>query len=98
MLIITVLTVSTSEVSIQDCLNDPLVAQNSYLDTVEKCSAAEENGTTFESIFVSKTQANIYRKERGWVSNYKVLDKIVVLHNVGEYTICDSDSMDAPTN
>ena len=47
------------------------------------------SNTTYESVFVSKHKCYIYRKDRGWISNSKTLDKIVVMHSMPIYNITD---------
>jgi len=87
--IITVLDVQTNEVNIIDCFNDGLNAQNSYMDKIEELSKHDDDTNKFEPVFVTKTKCNIYYKYNGWTGHYKSLAKIVTLHEVEEYSICD---------
>jgi hypothetical protein len=90
MYIITVLNVPKNETTIVDCFNNDLDAQNNFLDQISTLSASSTNGTTYESVFITKTKCNIYYKENGWLGNYKRLDKIIVLHEFKDYNIIDA--------
>ena len=92
MFIITVLDTSTNETEIIDCFNDELNCQNEYLNKISELSNRNDTGSVsiYEPIFIQKNKCYIYRKNPGWISNTKVLDKIVVLHSVDMYTICDA--------
>lgn len=88
--IITILTISTSEIEIVDVFNDELIAQNKYLDKVSELSKSDDSKVFFESIFMSKNKAIIHKREPGWVGYYKDAYKIVSLHHIADYNISDA--------
>lgn len=90
MYIITVLTVGSSEVEIIDAYNNELEAQNNYLNKVSELSKSEDKNIIYESVFASKSKANIFRRESGWLFNYKDIYKIVTLHVISNYNISDA--------
>lgn len=88
MYIISILNVSTCEVELTTPFNDELEAQNHFLDKVSELSKNEKN-LEYESIILNKTKACIYKKEIGWVKNYKEQYKIVTLHHESGYDIME---------
>ena len=98
MFIITVLYVITNETEIIDCFNDEFTCQNEYLNKISELSnhnsdAADSDNniaSTYEPVFIQKNKCYIYKKNHGWISNTKVLDKIVVLHSMAMYNITDA--------
>ena len=105
MFIITVLCVTTNEIEIIDCFNDELHCQNEYLNKISELSNRNDEATSsndnnnnsppdnisYEPIFIQKNKCYIYKKNLGWISNSKVLDKIVVLHSLPIYNITDAE-------
>jgi len=89
MYIISILNVATNEVELTKPFSEELEAQNHYLDKVEEIQKSDTPNVVFESLFISKTKACIYKKEFGWVKNYKEAHKIVTLHFDADHDIME---------
>ena len=58
MYIITVLNVIKNEITIVDCFNDELSAQNHYMDKIAELSTSDKPTSMYESVYVTKTKCN----------------------------------------
>lgn len=91
MFIITILDITKNSIEILDCYNDTLEMQTAFMDKITELSINDIPNTSYEPIITSKNVCSLYRKDTGWITNYKKLEKIITIHERPEYNIIDAE-------